>query len=366
MRWSNGCVVALVLAVSPSTGADPQNPAIVWYRSSQDCPDGSQFLERLGDRASWARLAQPGDHVDFVVTVAATDAGSTGRLERETERGTIAMSQIRDPSCDRVVDALALSLALSLNPDQPQPSPAEPTSDAGDPSDSANASPAAAPLATPAPSPLAAAQPVPAGAAPRTASPPPEDLRPLGAQGSPPTARLGHQAERRVWLAGIRGGAVTGVAPDALAFASAFAEVDSARTPALGEWAASIGAIGALGSTNTAVGEVRHWIVAVRGGFCPVGLGGTKAGLWACAGIDLGATGASGTGSTSQKDSGLWVAALAHARLRWWVGGPVGVEAQAGAVTPLTRYEYYAASEVLYRTRSVGFSGALGALILIP
>lgn len=105
------------LVAVPCQAQTPQ--AVVWYRSAEGCPDAPQFLARLGDRASLARVAQAGDYVDFVVTLTATEQGSSGRLERQTQSGTVAIQEIRDRECARVADALALSLALALDPAAP-------------------------------------------------------------------------------------------------------------------------------------------------------------------------------------------------------------------------------------------------------
>jgi hypothetical protein len=106
------CLAWLVAA--PCYAEPPQ--AVVWYRSAEGCPDAAGFLERLGDRASLARVADAGDYVDFVVTLSASEQDTSGRLERQTERGTVAIRKIRDRECARVADALALSLALALDP----------------------------------------------------------------------------------------------------------------------------------------------------------------------------------------------------------------------------------------------------------
>jgi hypothetical protein len=54
--------------------------------------------------------------VDFVVTVAHAAEQSSGRLERQTELGTMAIREISAGRCDEVVEGLALSLDLALDP----------------------------------------------------------------------------------------------------------------------------------------------------------------------------------------------------------------------------------------------------------
>jgi hypothetical protein len=88
----------------------------IWYRSSDGCPDGSAFVLRLNQLGRPARLASVGDRVDFVVTVAHDVEQSSGRLERQTELGTMAIREISADRCDQVVEGLALSLDLALGP----------------------------------------------------------------------------------------------------------------------------------------------------------------------------------------------------------------------------------------------------------
>ena len=119
-----GWVFATALVVS-NAGAESARPAVIWYRSSEGCPTGSEFVYMLGDRSSAARLAEAGDRVDFVVTLSADEQGSVGRLERQTNAGIIAVSEVEDTDCGRVAEALALSLALSLVPETGESAPTE-------------------------------------------------------------------------------------------------------------------------------------------------------------------------------------------------------------------------------------------------
>jgi hypothetical protein len=72
-------------------------PVRVWYRSSDGCPDGVSFVERLSQLGRPAALASVGDRVDFVVTLAVRPDVSAGRLERQTERGTVAIARWSRP-----------------------------------------------------------------------------------------------------------------------------------------------------------------------------------------------------------------------------------------------------------------------------
>ena len=355
MRARHWSWAAVVLAVVAPAQAEPPEATVVWYRASEGCPEGPDFVSLLGEWASRARLAEAGDRVDYVVTLSTSDDGSTGRLERQTDRGTIAVSELHDASCRQVAEALALSLALSLESGGHDEAAAEVPESSG----RAPASSAPAPAQTPAPSnasqPQASSQPQ----APAAPQPPPRVA-------DQPDATTSPEPAVDFWVVGVQGGAMSGAAPGALPWLEVFLESDGALRQTLPDLAVRAGAVGALGSTRTIVGRVRQWIVAGRVDLCPVRFGTMRVGLWPCAALDLGAVGVSGTGSTAVRDVGLWAAAGAHGRIRWWFAGPVAVEAQLGVHAPLTRYEVRGADEVLYRTEIAGFSGAVGPSIRLP
>jgi hypothetical protein len=103
-------------------GAESAGTLQIWYRSSAGCPEGSAFMLRLKQLGRDAQLASVGDRVDFVVSVAHQAEQSSGRLERQTEFGTIAIREISAGRCDEVVEGLALSLDLALDPVVEEPS----------------------------------------------------------------------------------------------------------------------------------------------------------------------------------------------------------------------------------------------------
>jgi hypothetical protein len=107
-------LVATVITYD-AVGQETQ-PAGIWYRSAEGCPTGPEFLERLRSAGVEARLAEAGDRVDFVVTLGASSGMSSGRLEKQTRSGTVAIRQLDGASCEQVAEALALSLALAREP----------------------------------------------------------------------------------------------------------------------------------------------------------------------------------------------------------------------------------------------------------
>lgn len=96
----------------------------IWYRGTQGCPDGTAFVARLVALGRSAQLAHAGDPVDFLVSVSSGTEGSTGRLERQTERGQMAIREMAAPRCEQVTEGLALSLDLALDPER-APAPSE-------------------------------------------------------------------------------------------------------------------------------------------------------------------------------------------------------------------------------------------------
>src|SRR6188768_936177 len=181
VRAFSSCA-GLLLAFARSGLAETQPPS-VWYRASEACPNGAQFLDKLAENSRRARLAQAGDHIDFVVTLVADSKQTVGRLERQTDSGIVAIRELHDATCEQVADALALSLGLALTPGANSEPGIENSS--GAPPAVIDAAPSnnmeaqrEPPLATPPSAPTVAVSPSPAPAAP------PEDARKSGPQWS--------------------------------------------------------------------------------------------------------------------------------------------------------------------------------------
>src|SRR4051812_29552357 len=114
--WLQLATLSVFLGASAGAGAEEDQPVSVWYRGSDGCPDGQDFVRRLRELGRPAALANVGDRVDFVVTLAAHESSSAGRLERQTGRGTVAIREVESAACTDVAEALALSLELTLEP----------------------------------------------------------------------------------------------------------------------------------------------------------------------------------------------------------------------------------------------------------
>jgi hypothetical protein len=328
--------VALGVWAWCSTAGAQASPLTIWYRSSEGCPEGPQFLARLEQRAIDARLAIAGDRIDFVVTLGPGASGSSGTLERQTQTQTVAVRELSGQSCDQVADALALSLALAVRTDPEEtPSEAPPTSNAAEP-----------------PAPTKPVQKLHNHTATRPAPDVVADAEGSGAHRS------------RSWL-GLQGGVVTGVAPTLLPRALVYYELE-ANT--ILDGASARVAVSAARSLAAERDGLDVWLLAGRLDGCPMRLGEGALSARPCLAIDVGATEAEGTGSTGVKDTGFWASLATHARLGWLASPALSFELELGAVFPLTRYEFVAenSTAVFHRTAPAGFAAAVGSGFRLP
>jgi hypothetical protein len=302
----------------------------------------------LAENSRQARLAQAGDHIDFVVTLLSDGKQTVGRLERQTDGGIVAIRELRDATCERVADGLALSLGLALAPGNG--AVARPVIESA-----ANAAPLTTPEATvePPPPPAAATPPAPVAAA----KPPPATTVP----GEPPQ-NAGWQ-----WSLGLEFGPMIGISTRPMPRGELFVDARPALVPVLSDLSLRAGVVAAWGSTETAIGPVRRWILAGRGEACPVAWRAGRIDLRPCLGFELGATGASSDGGAGVDDVGLWLAPAGQLRLaialqpRW-----LELEASGGALVPLIRNEIFAGSQSLYQDAPAVFHAGFGISLRLP
>lgn len=341
----------LVLAIVGASvaNAEPGQPEpgelgelSIWYRSSDRCPTGAVFLERLGRLGRHGRLARAGDHIDFVVTLDSTESSSFGRLERQAERGTIAIREVEAPKCEEVAEALALSLDLALDPTQAP--------------DAAGGIPAATQVSQPAAAAIAA---TPDSAPPRQ-SPSVANVDNLSVSEAtaPPASTTDGTA-----AVGVHALLLTGIAPSTMFGGAVFGELAlplgmSARLTGYGAWAAS----------TVKAAELDHQLFAARLEGCSPRLSLSDLRLAGCVAVDGGLVGADYSGPTGSSDSGPWGAATLLGRAGWRASGPLIVELQAGVMLPWVRYETgdpegtpLASGDAVVVTAGVGVSYAFGA-----
>lgn len=321
----------------------------VWYRASETCPKGPQFLDKLAENARHARLAQAGDHIDFVVTLVADGNETVGRLERQTNSGIVAIRELRDATCEQVADALALSLGLALTPGQSNAPPLTPKP-ADSPETTAEATPsesAAEPPSATASTGTATAMSASSGEAPTPVPTPPQP----GAE----------------WSLGIELGATIGITTHPLPRGQLFVDFKPALSHFLPHLSVRGGVVGSTGSSETAVGPVQRWILAARAEACPVAWIAGRFDFRPCAGFELGADNASAEGGTGLNDHGLWAAPGAQLRLAFALQPKLlFLEASGGALIPLIRKEIFSGSQSLYRDAPVIFHAGLGVSLLLP
>lgn len=223
------------MLLNSAVHAESSSAAVVWYRAAGECPQGPEFIGQFLGRT---RLAEAGDHIDFVVTLLAANGETVGRLERQTESGTVAIRELRDPNCSRVADALALSLALSLEPGRARSAPA------------ASAAPEAPTAPTEPIAPTASATPAaaPAPTLPSPASGVSVDNEPASGPSDRATSRA--QELRGGWL-GLQGGALLGLAPQALARSAVFVGLEDPWPEFVSGSALRLAAVGVLSVIGT-------------------------------------------------------------------------------------------------------------------
>lgn len=305
-------------AAPPTVSVEATAPAVsVWYRSSEGCPDGPAFIQRLRELGRSATLASVGDRVDFVVTLAAHAESSAGRLERQTARGTVALREVESAVCADVAEALALSLELTLDPGE--------TSDG--------------------------AKPAPASSSAAAASEPAAPREPV----LPPSAPVASERKLR-W--GARASVASGIAPALAPGAGLFAELPAQAWPADLRFTLH-------GAYQRSTVEAVRLSVALAGGELDACVPAVRAGAFAlapCLGVDVGLVQAGSSGARAHGERGLWTAGVALLRSQLQLWPALAPELQLAALVPFVRYVFGAPeAEDLYRIRTVGFELSVGA-----
>jgi hypothetical protein len=323
-----------VTADATATPSAPARPLSIWYRSSEGCPEGSVFLARLAELGRPASLARVGDRVDFVVTVARAQSSSSGRLERQTARGTVAIRELEAPGCEEVTAALALSLEIAL-----------------DPANEAPVSSAAAQLEG---SPAGARSPSGGGAS-RAPSTPPRPGRAADRRQEDPGRE---STQRGAFAIGAQGSLMKGIAQSWAPGGSLFAELRAQDEIDLAG-RLSLGA--ALASDTLSTIDVHVLWLAGRAEGCAFELRSGSLSVQPCAGAELGVVRAGSSGGAARQDAGLWAAAVGLVRASFELDESLALEAQVGAALPFVRYALGSSlGGDLFRTEAVSLALALG------
>jgi hypothetical protein len=355
LRTSASCVLGVICVVGlPRYAAAEESPtAVVWYRSGANCPDGADFVRLLARRGVVGRLAEVGDQVQFVVTLGSSDHGGSGRLERQTRRGTVAIRDVTGQSCAQVADALALTLAVAYSPEA-SGSVAAPAANAAPAADPAHVEEAVRP---PSPAPAPAPRDERETPAPDTTlqeSPVATDL--------PSSPRPRHHR----FSLGVDGAVASGIAPGPVAIGMAFfawrAQPSRWFAPTL-----RVSGIYGVGQSATARGDLETRLTMGRVDGCVAGVRWRRWALGPCVDLEIGQWSASGKGPDGTQGQGLWSSVGAAARLSWEADWGF-FEAQGGAHAALTRYEvaFERPDDVVYRTEFIGVWVGLGGGVTIP
>jgi hypothetical protein len=311
VRELAGGWLAAVLVLAPATAKAEAQRVHIWYRHTEGCPDGSEFLARLQGLGREAALAQVGDRVDFVVSLALAPAHSSGRLERQSDGGTVAIRELTAPHCAEVAEGLALSLELALQPSA-EAQPAQPGADV----QAAASSPAES-----------------------EAGPPPE--------------------RGTLWQVGVQGSMETGLAGAALPGGALFAELGSAS-------AGPRGRLSLRATYGSGDADVQVTLLTSRAELCAAAWNTAQFSLGPCAGAELGVLDGDSSAPGGQHDRGLWASGVGHARGAWRVGESLSVEAQLGVVVPFVRYRFRSElGRELSESAAIGLQAALGAAFVL-
>lgn len=329
----------LGLGFSATQASAQESPISIWYRSSEGCPDGSSFLSQLRELGQTARLAEVGDRIDFVVTLGSNESKSSGRVERQTQRGTIALRSVEDSSCEAVARALALTIELALDPDAPKQEEQRHMLPEGSGLAETERAAESEPRAD---RQLAA----PASVPPKMTAPPEHG------------ASTGFSRRGKSFAFGAQGFLATGLAPDPLPGAALFAE---ASTSAPLSASARVSFLAAYRTSSPRESEVSFSLWGGRLEGCPLSFG-SKLTIAPCIGAELGALRAVGLDQLGRADAGFWAALVGHARAAYALSEFWWLDAQIGGLLPLVRYEVGPEHDdsVWFRTHAAGVLAAVG------
>ena len=311
-------LVMLALLVA-ARALSAQELVRIEYSAPDECPSAEEFSGRVKQRVSKARFAEEGELArTFRVRVASREDKSVARVEFVDADGEKASRTIAAPTCDEVVNAIALATALAMDARAGEEPP----------------------------------ETVPVAPPPAVAPEPEAPVAPTTVKPRPPGAR---------WDAGAGFDLLSGFAPSLSAGLHVFAEY----TPSF--WSARATAMHAdSGKVAVDGGRIRFrfWGGRVEG--CPLRFESAPFTAAPCAGFELGALhgeGLPGRGIAEPKDTTeLWLAGLVVGRVGYALDDFLLLELAGDVRFPLTRHEFVLErpDRSVHEVPAVAFGASIG------
>jgi len=114
------CWAALIGVTAPAHAAKPGQAFRLEYWAEGRCPDGAEFARQIQTRAPRLRLAEADEPaLGFYAELVERAGAASGRLTARSPDGREVVREVRGPTCEDVVTALALIAALAADPNQP-------------------------------------------------------------------------------------------------------------------------------------------------------------------------------------------------------------------------------------------------------
>jgi hypothetical protein len=320
------------LCVAPSAhAAPPGQPFRLEYWAHGNCPDAIEFARQIRARAPRLRPAIADEPaLGFYAELDGRADGATGSLVTRSPDGREVKREVRGPSCDDVVTALALIIALAADPTQP-----------GDAqSDTAEA------------------------AAPRRKAPRARNFEDGSDDFAPLSAPVVESDPNARWTFGVGGGLEfdSTIAPGPGYGLSVSFEAESPGGSPLRGLLGLSAIRSAAADNNNSGGTASFTWLAFRGSACPVRWPEeTPLFLRACAFVDAGELSGSVVLDDAHRDAThAWFGVGALARIEALVG-VASFQLEGGGVAPLVHDEFraQAGAPLAFETPSAGILGRI-------
>lgn len=349
------------------------------YTAPAVCPDKSQFLAAIADRAPDAREAVSGSaSFRFVVHLEASGALARGTLSVEQQDGSASRREVAEAPCTEVVESMAVILSLILAGSESPPTISEPPATSAESAAAASpAAPVAAPSVTaateaPAEPPAEPVPPVAPAPPPQPAPTPPAAAPQREPNASPGALEDPGDSER--WRLGfsLGGLAETGVAPSVAFGGQGGLDLWWVQS---GFWSPSARLTARYvrsGLEATDYGSARFRLAALRAELCPV--------RWpersntfgrVCAVLDAGQLEANPEDTVEGEAQGQtmpWIAGGGSLRLESMLADPLSLEA-AAALTALgrsDRFTFEPGSHTVHEVPAISAMFSLGVVLRLP